>query len=121
MSNHGTACIIVRKKSKRDNTTLFIDASAGFLRSSNKIRPAEANQHKVLDAFTARKDAAYLAKLEEDADLATKGYSIAMSSYVDQDDIREAVGIRRLNVQTKAILARQAALRTWSDPIVADL
>ena len=47
-------CIIVLKKSKADNKTLFIDASAQFVRGGNKNKLTAANQQTILDAFIAR-------------------------------------------------------------------
>jgi len=41
-------CVIVLKKSKSDNKTLFIDASAEFLRSGNKNKLSEANRARIL-------------------------------------------------------------------------
>ncbi|MCW5567521.1 MAG: type I restriction-modification system subunit M [Dokdonella sp.] len=114
-------CIIVLKKSKRDNSTLFIDASAEFVRSGNKNKLTDANQQKVLDAFTARQDVAHFARLVENGDIAVNGYNIAVSSYVEQADTREAVDIRALNAEIAGIVARQAKLRTQIDAIVTDL
>lgn len=114
-------CIIVLKKSKRDNATLFIDASAEFLRSGNKNRLAEAHQQKILDAFIARKDVAHFARMVENGELAANGYNIAVSSYVEQKDEREAVDIRTLNARIAGIVARQAELRMQIDAIVAEL
>ena len=114
-------CIIVLKKSKRDNATLFIDASAEFVRSGNKNKLTDAHQQKVLDAFTARQDVAHFARLVDNADIAANGYNIAVSSYVEQADTSEAVDIKALNADIARIVARQAALRTQIDAIVADL
>ncbi len=114
-------CIIVLKKSKRDNSTLFIDASAEFVRNGNKNKLTDANQQKVLDAFTARKDVAHFAKLVENGDLAANGYNIAVSSYVEQADTSEAVDIHALNAEIAGIVVRQAELRSQIDAIVAEL
>ncbi|MBN9331262.1 type I restriction-modification system subunit M [Comamonas sp.] len=114
-------CVIVLKKSKRDNSTLFIDACAEFVRSGNKNKLTDANQQKVLDAFTARTDVEHFARLVENGDIAANGYNIAVSSYVEQEDTREAVDIRALNADIARIVARQAELRTQIDAIVADL
>src|SRR3954471_7157975 len=46
-------CIVVLKKSKVDNSTLFIDASKEFVRQGNKNKLTEANRERILDAFTA--------------------------------------------------------------------
>ena len=114
-------CIIVLKKSKRDNATLFIDASAEFVRSGNKNKLTDANQQKVLDAFTARKDVAHFARLVDNGDVAANGYNIAVSSYVEQEDTSESVDIKALNADIARIVARQTELRTQIDAIVADL
>jgi len=114
-------CIIVLKKSRRDNATLFIDASAEFVRSGNKNKLLPEHRQKILDAFTARKDMAHFARLVENAGIAANGYNIAVSSYVEQADTREATDITALNAEIARIVARQAELREQIDAIVADL
>lgn len=49
-------CILVLKKSKKDNSVLFIDASTEFVRLASKNKLTEANQQRILGAFTARED-----------------------------------------------------------------
>ncbi len=114
-------CIVVLKKSKRDNATLFIDASAEFMRSGNKNKLLPKQRQKILDAYIQRESTAHFARLVENGDIAANGYNIAVSSYVEQADTSEAVDIRALNARINHIVARQAALRTQIDAIVADL
>lgn len=114
-------CIIVLKKSKHDNAVLFIDASAEFKRMGNKNKLACANQQKILEAFTLRKDAEHFAKLVTHEAIAANDYNIAVSSYVAQADNSEAVDIRALNAEIARIVARQTELRAQIDAIVADL
>jgi type I restriction enzyme M protein len=114
-------CIIVLKKSKRDNATLFIDATTEFVHSGNKNKLTEANQQKILGAFVNRKDVEHFAKLVDNGDIAANGYNIAVSSYVEQANTSEMVDIRALNAKIADIVARQAELRTQIDAIVADL
>ena len=111
----------VYKRQKHDNATLFIDASAEFVRSGNKNKLTEAHQQKILDAYIARQDAAHFARLVENAAIAENGYNIAVSSYVAQEDTHEVVNIQALNAEIARIVARQAELRTAIDAIVADL
>src|SRR3989344_1543983 len=77
-----TTCIIVLKKSKKDNKTLFIDASAEFVRSGNKNKLSDANRNKILNAFKNREDIRYFAKLVDNEKIAENDYNIAVSSYV---------------------------------------
>lgn len=114
-------CIIILKKSKTDNATLFINASAEFVRGGNKNRLTDANRQKILDVFTARADAEYFALLVPNAEIAENDYNIAVSSYVEQEDTTEAIDITALNAEVARIVARQTELRTQIDAIVADL
>jgi len=114
-------CIIVIKKSKKDNKTLFIDASAEFVRGGNKNKLSEVNRKKILDAFTTRKDAEYFAKLVDNKTIVENEYNIAVSSYVVSEDTREVIDITELNEKIAKIVARQNELRTAIDEIVADI
>ncbi len=114
-------CIVVLKKSKKDNATLFIDASAEFVRSGNKNKLSEANQTKILDAFTKREDIEHFAKLVPNSELADNDYNIAVSSYVEQEDTREVVDIKELNQSISEIVAKQSELRSAIDAIVKDI
>jgi len=114
-------CIVVLKKSKNDNKTLFIDASAEFVRGGNKNKLSEANQAKILEAFTAREDVDYFAKLVDNTDIAENSYNIAVTSYVEAEDTRVAVDITELNAEIAQIVARQSVLRIQIDATVADL
>ncbi len=114
-------CIIVLKKSKSDNKTLFIDASAEFVRGGNKNKLSEKNRKKILNAFTTRKDVEYFVKLVDNKDIAENDYNIAVSSYVEQEDTREIINIKELNKKIEGIVKKQSELRTAIDEIVADI
>lgn len=114
-------CIIVLKKSKKDNATLFIDASAEFTRGGNKNKLTDANRKKILDAYVERKDQDYFARLVPNKAIADNDYNIAVSSYVEQENTAEAVDIEQLNARIAEIVVRQNELRTAIDAIVAEL
>lgn len=114
-------CIIVLKKSKRDNKTLFIDGSSEFVRVGNKNKLGTEHQQRILDAFVKREDVAHFARLVDHGVIAANGYNISVSSYIEQLDTRELVDIKVLNAEIERIVARQAELRTAIDAIVADL
>ncbi len=114
-------CIIVLKKSKKDNATLFIDASAEFVRGGNKNKLTEENRHKIRDAFILRKDQDHFARLVPNTLIADNDYNIAVSSYVEQENTTEEVDIEKLNAHIAEIVIRQNKLRMAIDEIVADL
>ena len=114
-------CIMVLKKSKSDNKTLFIDASAEFVRGNAKNTLSESNRKKILQAFIDRIDSEHFAKLVDNSTIADNDYNIAVSSYVEQKDTREVINIDELNKKIADIVARQSVLREEIDQIVAEI
>lgn len=114
-------CVLVLKKSKKDNKTLFIDASKEFVRGGNKNKLSEENRKKILNAFIEREDIQYFAKLVENKAISDNDYNIAVSSYVEKEDSREVVDIKKLNEEIERIVKRQSELRSAIDEIVRNI
>ena len=114
-------CILVLKKSKKDNKVLFINAEREFARFGNKNKLRAEDIQKVLAKFTDRKDEAYFSRHVTHEEIAINDYSLSVTSYVTAEDTREVVDIKKLNESIKEIVSRQSALRTQIDAIVADL
>ncbi|MGQ4509373.1 type I restriction-modification system subunit M [Dermabacteraceae bacterium P13147] len=114
-------CIMVLRKSKRDNSVLFIDASAEFVRSGNKNKLDEEHRDKIFNAFDAREDVDYFAKLVPSSEIADKDYALTVSSYVEKEDTTEEIDIVELNAEIERIVARQVELRASINQIVEEL
>lgn len=114
-------CIIVLKKSKKDNAVLFIDASNEFIHSGNKNKLTDENIEKILTAYIERTVKDHFAKLVSNDEIGKNDYNISVSSYVEQEDTREVVNIEELNASLVEIVAKQNELRAQIDAIVADL
>ena len=115
-------CIMVMKKSKQDNSVLFIDASKECekVTNNNKLRPQ--NIENILKIFTERKEEIpHISKLVPNKDIAEKDYNLSVSTYVEKEDTREKIDIKVLNEQIKKIVAREQVLRNEIDKIVADI
>ncbi len=116
-----STCLVILKKSKKDNATLFVDASAQFVRGGNKNKLSQANQDKILGAFTGREDIEYFARLVPNDEISQNDYNMAVSSYVEQQDFTEKVDITKLNLEISQIVSKQSQLRTQIDAIVKDI
>lgn len=114
-------CILVLKKSKTDNSVLFIDASKESARVGNKNKLTPDNQKNILNAVDKRENDPHFAKRVPNEAIAANAYNIAVSSYVEAEDTSEAVDITMLNAEISRIVARQSELRSSIDKIVADL
>lgn len=115
-----TTCILVLKKSKKDNSVLFIDASNEFKRFGNKNKLLPEHQQKILDAFAGRMDVDQFAKLASNADVAANAYKLTVSSYVVNESTSEVIDIAALNTKISTIVQRQQELRAEIDAIVDD-
>ena len=114
-------CIVVLKKSKKDNKTLFINGSAEFARAWNKNKLSEINRKKILSAFIERKDIEYFAKVVDNKTIAENDYNITVSNYVVAEDTREVINIIELNAKIERIVEKQSKLRASIDAIVLEL
>lgn len=114
-------CIMVLKKSKKENSTLFIDASAQCVKVTNANKLTNENIQNILDVYTARKDVDHVARLVPNAEIAAQDYNLSVSTYVEQEDTREVIDIRKLNEELAQIVAREQELRQQIDAIIAEI
>ena len=114
-------CILVLKKSKKDNKVLFINAEREFVRvgNKNKLRPEDIE--RVLTKYITRDDQTHFSRLVDHTDIAENDYSLSVTSYVVAEDTREVVDIKSVNNTITEIVNRQSVLRREIDEIVADL
>ena len=114
-------CIMVLKKSKTENNTLFIDASKECVKITNNNKMTPQNIEMILGAYDGRVDVAHFARLVPNADIAVQGYNLSVSTYVEQEDKREKVDIAVLNARIEEIVAREQVLREEIAKIIAEI
>ena len=114
-------CIMVMKKSKSENSTLFIDASREFVKITNNNKLTPDNIEKIVAAYVNRETAEHFARLVPNSEIAEQSYNLSVSSYVEQEDTREAIDIAALNAEMKRIVAREDVLRREIDDIIAEI
>ncbi len=114
-------CIMVLKKSKKDSSVLFVDASAECVKVTNANKLTEANTSRIVEAFSKREDVAHFAKVVSRDAIEAQDYNLSVSTYVEQEDTREEVDIHELNRELAEIVARQAVLRAEIDRIIAEI
>lgn len=114
-------CIMVLKKSKKDNTILFLDASKECVKVTNNNKLTDKNIDNIVNAFVQREDKDYFTKLASYDDVVKQNYNLSVSTYVEQEDTREVIDIKVLNEQLKEIVAKENDLRTKIDAIIAEI
>ena len=114
-------CIMVLKKSKQENSTLFIDASKECIKVTNSNKLTAQNIASIISIYTDRVDKEYIAKVVPNADIEAQEYNLSVSTYVEQEDTREKVDITVLNAEIERIVAREQVLRDEIDKIIAEI
>ena len=114
-------CIMVLKKNKKDNKTLFIDASNEFVKVTNNNKLTEENISKIVNVFKVHDEIEYFSKNVAYDDIKEQDYNLSVSTYVEQEDTREVIDIVKLNAEIKDIVAREEVLRSEIDKIVAEI
>jgi type I restriction enzyme M protein len=114
-------CIMVLKRSKQDNSTLFIDASKEFVKVTNNNKLSQANIDKIVNAYIGRKDIPYFTKLAPNEEIKNNDYNLSVSTYVEQEDTREKIDIVALNAEIKKIVEKEQKLREEIDKIISEI
>ena len=114
-------CIMVLKKSKADNRTLFIDASAECIKVTNNNKLTEENIRHIVDEFVSRADVDHFARCVPYEEIAQNEYNLSVSTYVQPEDTREVIDIVKLNAEIEQIVAREQVLRDEIAKIIAEI
>lgn len=114
-------CIIVLRKSKNDDSVLFIDASERFVHVGNQNQLSPDDIATIMDAYVKREPVEHFSAVASLEDIRKNDYVLSVSGYVQPKDTREKIDIAALNRQISDIVARENELRTQIDTIVADL
>lgn len=115
-------CIMVLKKSKIDNQTLFIDASKEFVKATNSNKlDEETNIENILNAYINRRTEKHFTALVKQEDIEKADYNLSVSTYVESEDTREVIDIAVLNAKISQIVERENTLRAKIDAIIGEI
>ncbi|GAA9606560.1 type I restriction-modification system subunit M [Helicobacter pylori] len=114
-------CILVLKKNKQDDTTLFIDASKEFVKEGKKNKLKEHNREKILKTYTERKIIKHFCALASIEQIKENDYNLSVNRYVEQEDTKEIIDIKTLQFEISQIVEKQSALRNSLESIIKEL
>ena len=114
-------CIMVMKKSKRDNKVLFIDATNLCVKVTNNNKLLPEHIDRIVEMFCERQDVEHTCRLVDYDEVKEQNYNLSVSTYVEQEDTREKIDIVKLNAEIKQIVSREQVLRDEIDKIIAEI
>lgn len=114
-------CIMVMKKNKVDNKTLFIDATNECIKVTNNNKLTPKNIDRIVDVFAKREEVEHFSHLASYEEVSGNDYNLSVSTYVEAEDTREKIDIVKLNAEIKKIVAKEQSLRDEIDKIIAEI
>ena len=116
-----TCIIVLRKSARPDNNILFVDASRQFLKDGNKNILSPENQDTIVNAYAERKEVQYFTRLVTCQDVAANDFNLSVSSYVEQEDTREAIDIHQVNADLETLCTEGNRLRNEINQLIKTL
>jgi len=114
-------CIMILKKNKADNKTLFIDATNECIKVTNNNKLTQENMDKIVDIYEKRTEIDHFSHLASYDEVVENEYNLSVSTYVEAEDTREKIDIVKLNAEIKDIVKREEELRKAIDEIIAEI
>ena len=114
-------CIMVLKKSKKDNNILFIDATNEGVKVTNNNKLTDENINNIIEIFKNRVDKKHIAKIVLNEEIAKNDYNLSVATYVAKEDIREKIDIVELNKEIDEIVKRENKLRIEIAKIISEI
>ena len=71
--------------------------------------------------YTSREEAAHFAHLAPFDEVKENDFNLSVSTYVEQEDTREIIDIKKLNAEIAEIVKREDMLRAEIDRIIAEI
>ena len=113
--------ILVLSKHKTDTSIQFIDAGRYFKKETNNNILTAEHIEQILQHFAAKADVPHIACNVAQETIRANDYILAVSSYVEAEDTREAVDIKQLNAEIGETVATIERLRREIDEVIAEI
>lgn len=120
-NNSIAVTILVLKKNKtNDNTVLFIDGKDQFVKDGNKNRLTDENIGNIFKLYCDRREVPHRAAVVPFEKIQEEGFNLSVSTYVEPEDKREKVDIKKLNAEIAEIVKHESELREAVDAFVKE-
>ena len=114
-------CILVLKKNKEDNQTLFIDATNESIREGAKNKLSEKNINKILQCYVSRKSRKKFSAIASFRKICENDYDLSVKFYVGADVEETNIEITKLNSSIKKSVLKQSSLRRKINQVIMSI
>ena len=116
-----TTCILVLKKGKVDNKTLFIDATNECIKVTNNNKLTPENIDNIVQAYSERKEIEHFVHLASFDEIDEHDYNLSVGLYVESAEQKEMVDIDELESQIDKSRVKQNELRDKISEMIKEI
>lgn len=116
-----TTCIMVLKKGKKDNSTLFINATNECTKVSTNNKLMPENIERIVEAYTSRETKQFFSYVASYEEILKNEYNLSISTYVTGINDEEEIDIAKLNQKIEDIVTQEDILRSRIREIISDI
>jgi len=113
--------ILVLSKHKIDTKIQFIDASKLYKQQTNTNILEDKHIDKILEVFESKEEIKYFSKNASIEEIKENDYNLSVNSYVEIEDTREKIDIKKLNQEIKETVKKIDYLRNEIDKIIEEI
>lgn len=111
-------CIIVLKKGKKDNKTLFIDATNECVKVTNNNKLTPNNIDKIVGAYERKENIEHFSYSAPYEEIVKNDYNLSMPTYVEPLNDEEKIDIVEINRKIESVVAEEEKLREIVNEII---
>lgn len=114
-------CIMIMKKNKSDNKTLFIDASNECIKVTNNNKLTPENIRKIVDVYSSKEEVEHFSHLSSYEEIVSNNYNLFVPTYVESEDTKEKIDIVELTSRLKNLIKEEENLRIKIAEIIREI
>lgn len=115
-----TTILVLRKNKKNDMSVLFVDGKEMFVKDGDRNRLSDENIQAIFKLYAERKEVKHKTAVVPYEKIVAENYNLSVSTYVEPEDKREKVDIKKLNAEIAEIMKKENELRKVVDKFVKE-
>ena len=109
------------KKNKKDNNTLFIDATNECIKVTNNNRLTQDNIEKIVTVYSSRDEVKHFSYHASYDEIMSNKYNLFVPTYVEGEDTKEKIDIVELSKKLEEVVKEEQKLRDRISEIIREI
>lgn len=114
-------CIMVMKKNKKDNNTLFIDATDECIKITNNNKLTPENIEHIVSVYSNKEEIEGLSYLAPYNEIVEKDYNLSITAYIEPNNDEEEYDINEISAAINDIVTKERDARDRINKLISEI